>query len=560
MKPVTQQPREAVAHGEPAPAHLAAGGVWGQGPDALAVPVMRPEEGALAAPVAAEPNIVLRDHVFLGTTQSLCPECLALVPAKIVVRSGRVYFRKRCPTHGVREDFVCSDAALYDRLEYAVPARLPAAFGVEPRRGCPFDCGLCTEHEQHTCVGLVEITSNCNLTCPLCYAASAPGGRHLSVDDCRRAIDRLVEVEGRPEVLQLSGGEPTIHPQFLEVLEYACRQPIDVVMVNTNGIRLAHDAAFVAALAQHGSKLEVYLQFDGFKHSTSLALRGERLLETKLRAIEALGAAGVRITLVAAVEAGVNDDELGAIVRFGLKRPWITGVSFQPATYSGRHVLTSDLEKRITFPDCIRGVCEQTGGLFEPGDFMPLPCAHPNCHSLAYAYRHGGRVVPLLRWIDARTYPELLANGITFTRPRARKLVEQYLARLACCAGQCRGADSGGAQAESHDGARALPVLDGLHRPAGIDACPSAMPMADDGAAEEFLARALAEQLSSADVFRITITSFLDAYNFDVRRLMKCCIHHVLPTGHVIPFCAYNVLYRNGHVPLPPLRQHASDS
>lgn len=562
--PAFERPSGPAAHREPAPPVPSPRQVRRDSSHTLDVPADRPDEvpSALVEPAPDEPKIVLRDHVFLGTTQSLCPECLALIPAKILVRNGRVYFRKRCPTHGVREDFVCSDAALYDRLEYAVPARLPAAFGVEPRRGCPFDCGLCTEHEQHTCVGLVEITSNCNLTCPLCYAASAPGGRHLSVDECRRAIDRLLEVEGRPEVLQLSGGEPTIHPQFLEVLEYACGQPIDVVMVNTNGIRLAHDPAFVTALAQHGSKLEVYLQFDGFKHSTSMVLRGERLLETKLRAIEALGAAGVRITLVAAVEAGVNDDELGAIVRFGLERPWITGVSFQPSTYSGRHVVPSDLEERITFPDCIRGVCEQTGGLFEPADFMPLPCAHPNCHSLAYAYRHGGRVVSLLRWIDARAHPELLANGITFTRPRARKLVEQYLARLACCAGQCGGGIETPDVQGTPGGAalRGLPVLSGLPHSASAHGTHPALPTPGDAAAEEFLARALAEQLSSADVFRITITSFLDAYNFDIRRLMKCCIHHVLPSGHVIPFCAYNVLYRSGHVPLPPLQQRASGS
>ena len=522
-----------------------------------------PAEGlpsAASEPAAGVPQPALRDHVFLGTTQSLCPECLALVPAKIVARGGRVYFRKRCPRHGVREDFVCSDVAMYDRLEYSVPARLPAAFGVEPRLGCPFDCGLCTEHEQHTCVGVVEITDNCNLTCPLCYAASGPGGRHRSVADCRRAIDRLVEVEGRPEVLQISGGEPTIHPQFLEILDHACRQPIDVVMVNTNGIRLAHDAALVAALARHGGKLEVYLQFDGFKHTTSMTLRGERLLDVKLRAIEALAAAGVRVTLVAAVQAGVNDDELGAIVRFGLERPWITGVSLQPATYTGRHVLAERLERRTTFPDCIRGVCEQTGGLFEPSDFMPVPCAHPNCHSLAYAYRRGGRAVPLLRWIDARAYPELLANGITFTRPRARKLVEQYLARLACCGGGCGRDGAANATPSVLPGAACTPPrLDGSHPRAETDVAALAVPAVGETAAQEFLARALAEQLSSADVFRITITSFLDAYNFDVRRLMKCCIHHVLPSGHVIPFCAYNVLYRGGHVPLPPLRQGATD-
>ncbi len=178
----------------------------------------------------------LRDHTFLGTTQSLCPVCLTVVPAKIIVRHGRVYFRKHCPQHGVREDYICSDVSQYDRLEYTVPGKMPL-FGVEPQGGCPWDCGLCTEHEQHTCVGVLEITSSCNLTCPMCYAHSGPSGKHLSYEECVASIDRLVETEGRPEVLQLSGGEPTIHPQFLEVLAYGCRQPIDVVMINTNGIR-----------------------------------------------------------------------------------------------------------------------------------------------------------------------------------------------------------------------------------------------------------------------------------------------------------------------------------
>src|SRR5947209_1736827 len=118
----------------------------------------------------------LRDHRFLGITQSLCPECLAVVPAKIIVKDeGRVYFRKRCPTHGVREDFVCSDVAQYDQMQYSLPGKVPPIYGVEPDKGCPFDCGLCTEHEQHTCVGLVEMTTSCNLKCPMCYASSGPG-------------------------------------------------------------------------------------------------------------------------------------------------------------------------------------------------------------------------------------------------------------------------------------------------------------------------------------------------------------------------------------------------
>ncbi|MFN5898225.1 MAG: radical SAM protein, partial [Planctomyces sp.] len=123
-------------------------------------------------------GLKLRDHRFLGATSSMCPQCLAVVPAKIVSRNGRVYFRKQCPQHGVREDFVCSDDRWFDRMEYSLPGKVPASFAVTPQRGCPYDCGLCTEHEQHTCVAVLEISTSCNLTCPLCYASSRPGGVH----------------------------------------------------------------------------------------------------------------------------------------------------------------------------------------------------------------------------------------------------------------------------------------------------------------------------------------------------------------------------------------------
>jgi 7,8-dihydro-6-hydroxymethylpterin dimethyltransferase len=142
-------------------------------------------------------KLALRDHRFLGVTQSMCPECLAIVPAKIIANEDRVYFRKTCPKHGMREDFICSDANLFDRMEYSLPGRVPKEFAIQPRRGCPYDCGLCTEHEQHTCVAVLEITSSCNLTCPMCYASSRPGGVALPVADCFRAIDHLVRYEGR---------------------------------------------------------------------------------------------------------------------------------------------------------------------------------------------------------------------------------------------------------------------------------------------------------------------------------------------------------------------------
>lgn len=467
-----------------------------------------------------------RDHTFLGMTQSLCPDCLGLLPAKIIARDGRVYFRKRCSEHGLREDFVCSDVRWFDRLEYSTPGKLPL-LGVEPRLGCPYDCGLCTEHEQHTCVALLEITSSCNLSCPVCFAESGPGGEHLSVAACQTAIDRLVEVEGQPEVLQLSGGEPTVHPDFLQILEYACEQPIDYVMINTNGIRIARDPEFVDQLVRWKKRIEVYFQFDGFRESVNLQLRGESLQETKLRALENLAAAGIHTTLVCTLQPGVNDDQMGDLVRFALRRPHVTGLSFQPATYSGRYFLPEDLEQRITFPDVIRGVTTQASELFQESDFLPLPCAHPNGHTLSFAYRHGNDALPLNRFIDIEGNIDLLANGITFTRERARQLIETYLARGP--ADECRASQGCGpmVQLPKHPSERQL--------------------------AETFFQRALEQTLDPQDLLRVTVTSFMDAYNFDVRQVMKSCVHHILPSGHIIPFSAYNVLYRHGHVPLPQL-------
>lgn len=471
-----------------------------------------------------------RDYTFLGTTQSLCPECLSVVPAKIVSRDGRVSFRKTCSVHGLREDFVCSDASWFDRTDYSLPGKMPLSYGAEPDRGCPYDCGLCTEHEQHTCIGLLEITSGCNLECPMCFAVSGPGGSHLTFEQCRAAIDRLVEVEGQPEILQLSGGEPTIHPQFHEVHRYACEQPIDIVMINTNGIRLSRDDRFLDQVAELKHRTEIYLQFDGFTDDGYDLLRGSALLESKLQAIERLGEVGINTILVCTVQPGVNDGELGRIVDFGVQRPWITGVSFQPATYSGRCVLPEDLEQRVTFPDVIRGVAAQSQAGWLESDFSPLPCAHPNGHTLAYAYRERGELLPLARFVDLDNHLDLLSGRITFNRDRAKQLIAEYLSRQPCGVGGCPPEKAGSPARKAVE-----------------------LTQDEQQLASRFFQRAMTQQLSPADMFRITTTSFMDAYNFDVRQLMKSCVHFILPTGHLIPFSAYNVLYRDGHVPLPPL-------
>ena len=498
-----------------------------------------------------------RDHNYLGITQSLCPQCLTLVQAKVVVRDNRVYFRKHCPAHGTREDFVCSDATMFDRYEYSLPGKVPSIYGAEVTQGCPYDCGLCSEHEQHTCIGLLEITQHCNLKCPLCFAGSGPGGEHLSFQQCQAAIDRLVEVETQPEVLQLSGGEPTIHPDFERILRYACDQPIDIVMVNTNGIKIANDDRLLELLAGLKHRCEVYFQFDSFDDPEVESIRGQSLVQTKLRAIERLGQAGVRTTVVGTVQTGVNESQIGPLAQFAADRRWITGLSFQPTTYTGRYFLpqgsatatsvASELESRVTFPDVIHGLATQLPDVWQSSDFSPLPCAHPNGHSLAYAYRSdvGGKVqvLPLARFIDFKQHLDLLAGKITFDRKQAKQLLQEVLKSTAC-GGMARTCDWDGSKLSRGDS-----------DPNCLSESNVLLAMQSG-----FLKKALAETLGPEDMLRVTTTSFMDAYNFDVRQLMKSCVHHILPSGHIIPFSAYNVLYRNGHVPLPPLNSSPTPS
>ena len=445
-----------------------------------------------------------------------------MVDAKIIVRGGRVYFRKRCPEHGLIEDFVCSDAAYYDRHEFSVPARVPKVFGTDADKGCPHDCGLCPEHEQHTCIGLIEVTSNCNLKCPMCFAESGPGGKNIDFATYTRMVDRYVQLEGIADVLQLSGGEPTLHPDLVRMVRYAYEQPIQAVMINTNGIRLAHDEPLVAQLAAMRDRLEIYLQFDGLEDRTYAALRGEELLRTKLAALAMLQKHDLRCTLVCTVDHNTNLHEVGGVLQFGLDRPIVRGVSYQIATYCGRHLDPLDLERRVTMPDLVKAIVRQTDGFLAETDFYPLPCAHPNCHMMSYLYRGGARgsgakAVPINRLIDVRKHMDLIANSVVFTPARARQIVSKYLDSANGCG-------------------------------CGPNGCGPADPTLD-----EFVVKALAEKLNGQEVFRVTLTAFLDVHTFDTRRVMKCCLAHILPSGHVVPFCAYNTLYRDGHVPLPPL-------
>lgn len=448
---------------------------------------------------AAVPRVE-RDEAFLELTRSVCPLCKRVIDAEVNVRGGRVLLRKRCPAHGDFEALVYSDADAYlAQQRFNKPGTLPLELQTDVLDGCPLDCGMCPQHRQHSCLGIIEVNSACNLDCPVCFADSGrghPDHFSLSREQVARMLDVFVRAEGEPEVIQFSGGEPTIHPEILEFVAMARERGIRIVMVNTNGIRLARDRGFVRELAALGA--HVYLQFDGLEESTHLAMRGRDLRGLKARALDHCAQEGVGVSLVAAVERGVNDRELGAIVRHGVEHPAVNSVVFQPVTHSGRHGLFDPLQ-RLTNADVIGALAEQLPEWFRPADFVPVPCCFPTCRSMCYALVDDGRLLPFTRILDIEDHLDYLSNRVT-PDPELRGALERMFSSSA----------TPGAE-------HALQACQSC----GID-----------------LPAALVDL--ERKVFMVVAQDFQDAYTLNVRQLMKCCVAEIVPDGRMIPFCAYN--------------------
>ena len=440
------------------------------------------------------------DYIFYELTRSVCPKCLEPIDAQVLIRGGSVVMRKRCPDHGWTEALISSDAEMYlASLRYNKPGTMPLGYSTDVVDGCPKDCGLCPEHKQHTCLALIEVNSHCNLDCPICFADAQPGFS-LSMGQVERMLDRFIELEGDPEVVQFSGGEPTIHPEILPMLRMAFDKGIPVVMLNTNGVRIARDDRFLAGLADIGPT--IYLQFDGFSSQTHQAMRGKDLTDLKLRALDRMAQASLDVVLVPAIEKGVNHHEIGDIVRFGIDHPAVHGIAFQPVTHSGRYMPFDPMD-RETVADVIHGIAEQTDGMFVESDFIPVPCCHPTCRSATYAYVEKGEVTPLPRVVDVDKYLDYITNR---TLPDIQPDI--------------------------------LEALEGLWSASSVPGSDAAAKRFDCAVCNLSFSNETAYLKSH--VFMIVVQGFADAYTMDLKALMKCCIGELVPDGRIIPFCAYN--------------------
>ncbi len=463
----------------------------------------------------------VRPYLFYDTAISICSTCYRRAEGKIVFEDGCVYLLKRCPIHGSERVLMADDVDYYRRCRevFLKPPEMPLHYNMPVRWDCPYDCGLCTDHEQHSCLTLIEITDNCNLQCPVCYASSGPSrSQHRPLAQVERMLDLVAGNEGRPDVVQISGGEPTLHPDFFPILDLAKQRPIQHLMVNTNGIRIAREEGFAERLAAYMPGFEVYLQFDSFQPGSLQELRGADLTSIRMQAIEKLNRLGVSTSLVVTLKRGLNDGEIGRIIDWGLAQPCVRGVVLQPVQAAGRCENFNPACDRLTLTEVRRKILEQTK-VFRAEDIIPVPC-HPDSLAMAYALKLNGRVIPLTGMIDPKILIEGGRNTIVF---EADENLQKQLFRLFSTNHSPR--SSAGTLRDL------LCCLPRIATPDNID---------------------------YRNVFRVIIMQFIDAWGFDVRSVKKTCVHIAHPDGkRIIPFDTYNLFYRDDleKTVLQPLRR-----
>lgn len=434
----------------------------------------------------------------LSHTQALCPQCLRVLPAMRERRGDEVWLVRHCPEHGPAEAVIWRGDPAFDSWKREKRPSPPPATATSATRGCPFDCGLCPEHGQHTCTAVVEVTTDCDLRCPVCYAdAGGPAANPALADPALSDLVRRLEALRRdagPCNLQLSGGEPTRRGDLPEIIAAARAQGFGLTQLNTNGLRLGREPGYAETLAKAGLQ-SVFLQFDGPDEACRV-LRGRALLAAKLDALDACARANLGVVLVPTLLRGVNDDALGDILRLAVERmPVVRGVHFQPASSFGRFPGRLGEAERLTLPEVLTRLVEQSGGLLRAQDFHPPCCEHERCSFSSRFALRDGRLAPISDGGCCEPGPLSAAEGAR----RAKASV----------AGQWAAA-----------------------------APPPAAPRDDF---ELFLAtRGQATRLS------ISCMAFQDVWTLDLERVRGCCIHTQTPDGRLVPFCLHNLTAVDG--------------
>ena len=437
----------------------------------------------------------------LGPTESVCPQCLKRIEAKKVAYGANVYLEKTCPAHGLFRTLIWEGEGYTDWAREMEAAR-PDACSTDVERGCPYDCGLCPDHRQRSCCVLLEITQRCNLRCPVCFASA---GVEPPQDPTLSTIEGFLQTlldSGGPFNMQLSGGEPTVREDLADIIRLVKKMGFPFVQLNTNGLRLADEPGYAAKLRKAGLDC-VYLQFDGVEDAPYIALRGRPLWPQKQRAIQACKEAGLGVVLVPTIARGVNDDQVGSILRFAFDNlPWVRGVHFQPMSFFGRHMEAPGEDDHLTLPVLLRLIEEQTGGKLRAAHFSPSGGQNAYCgFNGSFLLQEDGQIRPL------STVSGCCASG------SSARAAQEYVSRRWSAPSCCNG------------------------KPEKTPRCEGSI---STDALDAFLNRVESYSLA------VSCMVFQDAWNLELDRLKQCHIHVVSPAGKLIPFCAYNLTSADG--------------
>lgn len=449
---------------------------------------------------------------LLSETESVCPVCLRTLVAQRVAEDDNIYLIKLCPEHGLFKTILWRGLESYRQWgKRDSRAARPPVCETTAKHGCPHDCGLCPDHLQHTCCVLLEVTQRCNIKCPICFASAADDNTDPSLAEIESWL-RLLLAHGSKVNIQFSGGEPTMRDDLPEIIMLACSLGFDFLQLNTNGIRLAKEAGYAQRLADAGLDC-VFLQFDGVSDKVYQRIRGARLLDLKIAAIDQCTKAGLGVVLVPTLVPGVNVGEIGNIVDFALARvPAVRAVHFQPISYFGRYPAPPADADRITLPEVMDEIEVQTGGLVHAADFSPGSAENAYC-SFSGKFFVG-------------------KDGAL--RPSAEP------AASACCGDDTISACGCGVPSRGDDALRARQFV-ATHwvTPEQRDTPDEQCAGIDVASLDTFLA-------TRQHSFCISAMAFQDAWNLDLERLRECFIHVVSPDRRIVPFCAYNLTAISG--------------
>lgn len=424
---------------------------------------------------------------IIRDTQSICPVCLKTVAANVIKKGTNLYLTKECEEHGNFETVIWRGEPSYETWIRPKTPAYPKAPFTAVSKGCPHDCGLCSEHRQHTCTVLIEVTSRCNLNCEFCFADANGSEPDPKLETIEMWYERIIEAGG-PYNLQISGGEPTVREDLHEIISMASNKGFNFVQINTNGIKLT-DYNYFKKLKEAGLK-SIFLQFDDLNGSEIEKLRGRNIIEEKLKVIENSAKLGIGVILVCTVVPNINDKSLWKLIEFGLENaPTVRGVHFQPVSYFGRIPKIPEDADRITMPEVMSSIVEQSNNKIKLSDFGPSGCENARCSFHAnYAY------------VDNKLIAVSKKNN--------------------CC-----GVEDG---------------KEGSHKAVKfVERNWSGVKM-NKYTPKKNSFEELAQKIKNG-FFSISGMAFQDAWNLDIERLKDCCIHVVSKEGNLIPFCAYNI-------------------